>query len=243
MKKCAILIKLDLTNLMIGWMWAMQDSKRIRKQYDKLSHGYDHLLDAPSWWAKLACKIVWGFPDTTYTERLLSWLPDGFRDDLLDVPVGTGLFTCGKYLHMQDAKITCLDYSEGMLNAAKSRFSAAGIENITFRQGDVGSLLFENESFGIVLSMNGFHAFPDKYAAFSELHRVLKPGGLFIGCFYIKGETRRTDWFIRRIYVRGGWFTPPFMTKRELEDKLKSLYAEVELWNVGSIAGFRCVKD
>jgi hypothetical protein len=40
----------------------------------------------------------------------------------------------------------------------------------------------------------------------------------------------------------GGWFTPPFMTKRELEAKLKSLYSEAEIWNVGSIAVFRCVK-
>jgi ubiquinone/menaquinone biosynthesis C-methylase UbiE len=220
----------------------MQNHKCVRKQYDKLSHSYDSLLDAPSWWAKLAYKIVWGFPDAAYTERLLSWLPDDFCGALLDVPVGTGLFTCGKYLRMPEASITCLDYSDGMLNAAKSRFSAAGIENTTFRQGDVGALPFESESFDTVLSMNGFHAFPDKDAAFRETARVLKPGGLFVGCFYIKGETRRTDWFIRRVYVPGGWFTPPFMTKCELGGKLKSLYAEVELWNVGSIAGFRCVK-
>jgi hypothetical protein len=32
------------------------------------------------------------------------------------------------------------------------------------------------------------------------------------------------------------------MTKRELEGKLKNLYSKVEMWNVGSIAGFRCVK-
>jgi ubiquinone/menaquinone biosynthesis C-methylase UbiE len=185
---------------------------------------------------------VWGFPDTAYTERLLSWLPDGFAGELLDVPAGTGLFTCGKYLRMPQARVTCLDYSEGMLSAAKERFAAAGISNAAFRQGDAGALPYADASFGAVLSMNGFHAFPDKDAAFAELHRVLKPGGLFVGCFYIKGETRRTDWFIRRVYVPGGWFTPPFMTKGELERKLQDLYSEVEMWNVGAIAGFRCVK-
>ena len=35
----------------------------------------------------------------------------------------------------------------------------------------------EANSFDIVLSMNGFHAFPDKKKAFRETHRVLKPGG------------------------------------------------------------------
>jgi ubiquinone/menaquinone biosynthesis C-methylase UbiE len=143
---------------------------------------------------------------------------------------------------MTGARIICLDCSEGMLNTAKERFARAGVANAAFQQGDVGALPFDGASFDAILSMNGFHAFPDKDSAFAELHRVLKPGGLFVGCFYIKGEARRTDWFIRRVYVPGGWFTPPFMTKRELTDKLKSLYSEAEIWNVGSIAGFRCVK-
>jgi ubiquinone/menaquinone biosynthesis C-methylase UbiE len=220
----------------------MKNEEHIKKQYNKLSGGYDNLLATQSWWSKLACKIVWGFPDTAYTERLLKCLPDDFAGALLDVPVGTGLFTCEKYLLMPNARITCLDYSDGMLNAARGRFLAAGIENVTFKQGDVGALAFDDESFDFVLSMNGFHAFPDKDAAFAELHRVIKPGGSFAGCFYIKGETLRTDWFIRRVYVPGGWFTPPFMTKCELESKLKSLYSEVELCNAGAIAGFHCVK-
>ena len=28
-----------------------------------------------------------------------------------------------------------------------------------------------------------------------EAFRVLKPGGTFCGCFYVKGENRRTDWY------------------------------------------------
>jgi ubiquinone/menaquinone biosynthesis C-methylase UbiE len=220
----------------------MSQDQRVRAQYDKLSGGYDKLLATQSWWSKLACKIVWGFPDTAYTERLLADLPEDFAGELLDVPVGTGLFTCGKYRRLPQARLTCLDYSEGMLGAAKTRFAAAGVSNAVFRQGDAGALPFADECFDAVLSMNGFHAFPDKEAAFKELYRVLKPGGLFIGCFYVKGETRRTDWFIRHIYVPGGWFTPPFMTKGELAGKLQSLYAEAGVWSLGSIAGFRCRK-
>ena len=44
----------------------------------------------------------------------------------------------------------------------------------------------ENGSFKILdtaVSMNGFHAFPDKQKAFHEIWRVLKPGGNFIACF------------------------------------------------------------
>lgn len=54
-----------------------------------------------------------------------------------------------------------------------------------------------DESFDVVVSMNVFHAFPDKQKAFHETWRVLKSGGKFIACFYIKGKSKRTDWLVK----------------------------------------------
>ncbi len=220
----------------------MDRQKRIEDSYRKAAGHYDGMLGVSAWWSKLFCRLVWGFEDTAYTVRLLSRLPDDFAGSLLDVPVGTALFTCEKYARMKDARITCLDYSEDMMAKARERFGAAGLKNIACVQGDVGKLPFGDESFDIVLSMNGFHAFPDKEAAFSETARVLKHGGSFLGCFYIREENKRTDFFIRRFYIPKGYFTPPFMTKNELFKKLHSLYGQAELFTVGSIACFRCVK-
>ena len=62
------------------------------------------------------------------------------------------------------------------------------LKNVTFRQGDVGALPYEDDTFDIVLSLNGFHAFPDKEAAYREVFRVLRPGGTFCGCVYVMGE-------------------------------------------------------
>lgn len=69
-------------------------------------------------------------------------------------------------------------------------------------QDDVGSLPMADESFDIVVSMNCFHAFPDKKRAFSETWRVLKTGGDFIGCFCIKGKSKRIDWLVRDILAK-----------------------------------------
>jgi len=215
-------------------------------QKTKIQSSYRHaskVYDAQMTWAKLYCKIVWGFQDTDYAPRLLDWLPDTFSGKILDVPVGTGVLTCKKYARMKNAQIVCLDYSNDMMEIALTRFRASGIENIACLQGDVGSLPFENESFDVVLSMNGFHAFPDKEAAFHETKRVLKKGSSFIGCLYISGETKRIDFFIRHLYVPKGYFTPPFMTKTELSEKLRSLYGKYELFNIGSIACFKCSKQ
>ena len=80
---------------------------------------------------------------------------------------------------MPEAEITCLDYSPEMLERAKSR--GEGLAHVRFQQGDVGALPFGNSSFDIVLSLNGFHAFPDKEAAWREIFRVLRPGGVSTG--------------------------------------------------------------
>lgn len=220
----------------------MEQQEKIHNRYKQGAGTYDSLLSTESLWAKLACKMVWGFPDTAYASRLLDWIPEDFSGRLLDVPVGTALFTAPKYKRMKNVQITCVDYSEDMMKHAENKFRNAEIANVSCLRGDVGALPFENGSFDTVLSMNGFHAFPDKEAAFSETSRVLKPGGSFIGCFYIRGQVKRTDWFINHLYVPKGYFTPPFMTKTELEQKLQLLYKTVEIWNLGSIACFRCVK-
>jgi len=172
----------------------------------------------------------------------LSDIPKKFGGRLLEVPVGTGILTMPLYKALNQADITCLDYSNEMMNNARMRAEYENVKNIRFVQGDVGCLPFENDSFDVVLSLNGFHAFPDKNAAYKETHRVLKDGGIFCGCFYVKDENKRTDWFIEKLYTPKGYFTPPYENKETLYKKLSSLYKKVKLETVESIACFTCVK-
>ena len=118
------------------------------------------------------------------------------------------------------------------------RAKAAGLTNIQFQQGDVEALPFEDGSFDLVLSLNGFHAFPDKDAAYREIYRVLRPGGTFCGCFYVKGENRRTDRFIEKLYTPKGFFTPPYETADSLRERLTAQYAQVTVETVEAMACF-----
>lgn len=146
------------------------------------------------------------------------------------------------YQALPKADITCLDYSADMMRQAREKAERLHLQNVTFQQGDVGALPFEDGSFDIVLSLNGFHAFPDKEAAYREIFRVLKPGGTFCGCFYVKGEHRRTDWFIRSVYEKSGFFTPPYETVSSLKARLEGIYAETDVGNLKGIAWFCCHK-
>ena len=172
----------------------------------------------------------------------MSGIPEHFSGKLLEVPVGTGILTMPVYQTMPEADITCLDYSPDMMRQAREKADRLHLKNVTFRQGDVGALSYADDTFDIVLSLNGFHAFPDKEAAYREVFRVLRPGGTFCGCFYVKGEHRRTDWFVRYVYEKAGFFTPPYETASGLKNRLERMYAAVTLGNVKSMAWFICRK-
>lgn len=214
---------------------------KIQNAYESSKNIYDDVLTQGSFLSKLYIKFFWsGTDDNEIARKILSYIPDDFNGRLLDVPVGTAVFTEKKWASLTNADITCLDYSKDMLAQAQARLG--NYKHISFVQGDVGALPMENGAFDTVVSMNGFHAFPDKEKAFAETHRVLKLGGTFIACFYIKGKSKRTDWLVKNILSKKGWFTPPFNTEDELRAILKRMYTKVEMYVDGSIVYFKCVK-
>ena len=227
----------------------MTRREQIRSAY-KLTGGhasfYDGMMTYSTFLGKAVCRLVWNMnrgKNLDYLERALSGVPEGFAGKLLEVPVGTGVLTMPVYRELPKADVTCLDYSEAMMASAQQKARAAELQNVRFIQGDVGALPFEDEQFDIVLSLNGFHAFPDKEAAYRETFRVLKPGGTFCGCFYIQGGCARTDWFIKHLYQPKGFFTPPYETEDSLRARIEGMYREVEVRRVEGIGCFRCVKS
>lgn len=206
---------------------------------------YDGMITCSTIPGKAVCKAVWNMgveENTRYLDLAMAGIPEDFSGKLLEVPVGTGVLTMPVYKTLPNADITCLDYSADMMKVAQHRAEKMGLSNVQFRQGDVGALPFGANSFDLVLSLNGFHAFPDKEAAFRETFRVLKPGGTFCGCFYIAEQNKRTDWFIDHLYTPKGFFTPPFDTVATLYKRLSNLYEEVNLETVESMACFTCRK-
>jgi len=220
-----------------------QMKDKIKSSYKFSKSFYDDAITQGKWWSRVYFKLLWGgVDDNEIARRVLEWIPDGFTGKLLDVPVGTAVFTTEKYKRMTSADITCLDYSQDMLERAESRFHEKGVTHIKTMQGDVGALPFGDASFDIVLCMNGLHVFPNKDKAYDEILRTLKPGGELLACFYIAGEQKVADWLANTVMTRMGWFTPPFDTADDVRLRLVPHYDILDFHVEGAMLYFRAKK-
>ena len=218
-------------------------SDKIKSSYKFSKSFYDDAITQGKWWSRLYFKLLWGgVDDNEIARRVLSWIPDDFNGKMLDVPVGTAVFTAEKYSRMKQADITCVDYSQDILEQAEYRFREVGIDNIKTMQGDVSALPFDEGTFDVVLCMNGLHVFPDKPKAYSEILRTLKPGGELLACFYIAGEQKVADWLAKTVMTRMGWFTPPFDTANDVRHRLESYYDILDFHVEGAMVYFRAKK-
>lgn len=92
----------------------------------------------------------------------------------LDVATGTGEIAVRAA--QGGADVTGLDLAPDLIESAKERAAAAGVE-VTFDVGDAEALPYDDAGFDTVTSTFGAMFAPDHAAVASELARVVKPGG------------------------------------------------------------------
>lgn len=73
-----------------------------------------------------------------------------------------------------------VDMTDGMLRKAEAGAAGAGLANVELRRGDALELPLEGASADVVVSNGVLNLAPDKRRAFSEVLRVLRPGGRFL---------------------------------------------------------------
>jgi SAM-dependent methyltransferase len=74
-------------------------------------------------------------------------------------------------------RVTGIDMTPGMLARARTAAGELGATNVEFVEAEAEQLPFPDASFDVVISNGVIDLIPDKDAVFSELHRVLVPGG------------------------------------------------------------------
>ena len=85
--------------------------------------------------------------------------------------------------------VTGLDFTEEMIVKARKNALKLGVDNVEFVFGDIEEMPLESNTFDVVISNCVLNLVPEKRKAFSEIMRVLKPGGHFsVSDVVIRGD-------------------------------------------------------
>lgn len=79
----------------------------------------------------------------------------------------------------ESGKIIGIDFTEKMIEKARTNASKLGLTNVEFRQGDIENMPLASEVADVVVSNCVLNLVPDKQKAFAETFRILKKGGHF----------------------------------------------------------------
>jgi ubiquinone/menaquinone biosynthesis C-methylase UbiE len=113
--------------------------------------------------------------------RVLAQLPPGGRY-LLDVASGPVHFAEYQAYSAQFDQRVCVDLSERALHGARRNIGEAGV----YVLGDVTNLPIAEGAVDAAVSLHTLYHVPrdEQAAAFREIHRVLKPGGVAVVVYY-----------------------------------------------------------
>ncbi len=124
-------------------------------------------------WDHLSRQLL---PTPPYQERLVENLPEA--SCLLEIGVGTGGLL--ETLSRTAGQVIGVDASPEMLNAARQRVAALGLDNVALRLGEMEHLPLEDRSVEVVLLNMVLHHAPDPATVLKESWRVLGPGGVLV---------------------------------------------------------------
>lgn len=107
--------------------------------------------------------------------------------EVLEFGCGTGSTAIA---HAPYAKhIQAIDVSSKMIAIAEGKAAASNIANVTFRRSTIDEFGTPDHSLDAVLGLSILHLLDNKEEVIAKVHRMLKPGGIFVTSTVCLGGT------------------------------------------------------
>ncbi|HEX6194315.1 MAG TPA: methyltransferase domain-containing protein [Jiangellaceae bacterium] len=162
--------------------------QRVKNMYEEVAHHPDRTFHFETG-RKLAERL--GYP-ATELDAIPAGAVDSFAgvgyfldlaaiapgETVLDLGSGSGMDSLLAARHAgESGRVIGIDMTDAQLDKARELATRAGTSNVEFRRGRIEDTDLDDASVDVVISNGVFNLAPDKSAVFTEIARVLRPGG------------------------------------------------------------------
>lgn len=122
--------------------------------------------------------------------------------EVLEFGCGTGSTAISHAPYVKH--IHALDISSKMIEIAQGKGEANNIENVTFERSAIDELSVSDQTLDAVLGLSILHLLDNKEEVIAKVHRMLKPGGIFVTSTACLGDTMMS--YLRFVVPIGKFF-------------------------------------
>jgi ubiquinone/menaquinone biosynthesis C-methylase UbiE len=153
--------------------------------------------------------------------------------EVLEIGCGTGSTAIAHAPYVKH--ILAIDLSSKMIEIAQGKADAINVENVTCKRSSIDEFSGSDQSFDAVLGLSILHLLDNKDEVIAKVHKMLKPGGIFVTSTACIGDTMR---FFKVIAPIGKFLglmpVVKVFTTKELEDSLTDAGFEIDYrWQPG----------
>ncbi len=153
--------------------------------------------------------------------------------EVLEFGCGTGSTAIAHAPYVKH--ILAIDISSRMIEIAQRKADAKNVDNVTFRRSNIDELSVSDQSLDVVLGLSILHLLENKEEVIAKVHKMLKPGGIFVTSTACIGDMMK---FFRVILPIGRFFglmpLVKVFTRKELEDSLTDSSFDIDYqWQPG----------